>query len=593
MNNRIGRRGLLKSASAGLIGTPVLGLPTGRVRGTQESTASVTFDDQTSAGRSVVVQEASAEIPANLAVFDIQGNARIDGPPIQLEVGETMTDITVDLKPPLEKSQPLEAVIHENNGGRIAADTAFVSVGGDTVEAEGRAVTLVEADSDYGFNYPYYLYAPTVTSNEAGAPRPIMVQPVNTGNPTDDFSVHREAARRRITDRWTRRVADELTVPLLVPVFPRPSSDPVDASHNVHNLDTNTMHLTEGPLARVDRQLKRMIQHARESLAADGYPVADSVILNGFSASGIFVNRWSALHPENVLSVSAGGTNGMAILPVTQAKGHTLNYKIGVADFDSLTGTAFNRAAFNEIKQFLYLGQLDGNDTLPQRYADNWYGDQRQIALDVFGIDLQYDRFPYTQSVYEEVGASAYFRLYPGVGHNPLPAVADIIEFHRRAMAGEDLSEFNQDLGSSGGSGTPPDAAFEYAPSAPAAGESIAFDASPSSTTATEIISFTWDFGDGETAAGIEPTHTYSEGGEYRVTLGVADSRGQTSRTSSIIEVSPSRRDSTESGPSTEDSTSTPESTGVQTPGFGVLSALAGIGAVVSYLASRVGSGDR
>lgn len=600
---RFGRRRLLKTTGLGLASGSVFGTGTGVARASEASKASVTFNDQSSDGNSITVAEATADVPANLAVFDVQGEARIEGPPIPLEAGETKHDINVELKPPLEESQQLEAVIHENNGPRIAADTAFVSIGGDEVESQGQGVSLVDADSDYGFNYPYYLYAPTVTSNEAGDPRPIMVQPVNTGSPSDDFSVHREAARKRITDRWTRRVADELTVPLLVPVFPRPVSDPVDASHNVHNLDTNTMRISEGPLERVDLQMKRMIEHARESLADDGYPVADEVLLNGFSASGIFVNRWSALHPEDVLSVSAGGTNGMAILPLTEAQGYTLNYKIGVADFDSLIGEPFDREAFTEIDQFLYLGQLDGNDTLPKRFADNWYGNQRQIALDVFGIDLQYDRFPYTQTVYEAAGASAYFKIYEGIGHNPIPAVEDIIEFHGRAMAGKDLSMFNEDLGTGGGSGAPPQAAFDYAPQSPRVEEAVTFDAGPSSTAAEELISFTWDFGDGSTAAGPNPTHRYADPGEYTVTLTVADSRGLTGTTESTIDVTQgdsgtegsasdgSPKPSTE--PSPQPSTQPPTKTSARTPGFGVLTALAGIGTAAGYRAYRSETEER
>lgn len=448
------RRHLLKAAGSGVAGLAV-GTGSSTARGSQESKASITFNDQSSDGTSLIVAKVHAEVPALLSVFDVQGDSRTNGPPIEIQEGETATDVTVPLDPPLEKSQQLEAKIHENNGGEIAKDTAFIQVGDDEVIAQGFEATLIDADPSSGFNYPYYLYAPPVSSSTGSDPRPIMVQPVNTGKPSDDFSIHREAAHRRITERWTRRVSDELSVPLLVPVFPRPESEPVDSRHDPHSLDAFTMHLSEGSLKRVDLQLKRMIEDARQRLRSDGYPVANELILNGFSASGTFVNRWAAMHPENVLSLSAGGTNGMVILPKEQAKGYTLNYQLGIADFESLIGKSFNLNAFADIEQFLYLGELDGSDWLPQRHENNVYKDQSLKAYNIFGPDLQRDRFPYCQTVYEEAGVSAYFRIYQRVGHNPMPAVEDIIEFHRRAMAGEDLSTFNEDLGSGGGAGAP------------------------------------------------------------------------------------------------------------------------------------------
>lgn len=56
-------------------------------------------------------------------------------------------------------------------------------------------------------------------------------------------------------------------------------------------------------------------------------------------------------------------------------------------------------------------------------------------------------------------------------------------------------------------------------------GDSIAFDAS-GSTDDVEIDRFEWDFGDGATETGEEPTHTYDEPGRYVVTLSVIDTSG-------------------------------------------------------------------
>ncbi|RLM53592.1 hypothetical protein DVK02_12115 [Halobellus sp. Atlit-31R] len=212
-------------------------------------------------------------------------------------------------------------------------------------------------------------------------------------------------------------------------MFPRPESEPVDWRHYVHQLDTETMRISGGPLERVDLQLVGMIEDAQTRLSED-VPLTEQVILNGFSASGNFVNRFAVLHPELVASVTAGGVNGMVTLPITEAKGHTLNFQIGVADVEEITGTQFDVAAFCDVDQYIYMGAEDENDTLPT--GDAWSDEQRRIAREVYGEDMQADRFPYCESVYDDVGVSVEFELYNGVGHTVTESmVREIVSFHR------------------------------------------------------------------------------------------------------------------------------------------------------------------
>ncbi|PSP16052.1 PKD domain-containing protein, partial [Halobacteriales archaeon QH_10_67_13] len=318
-------------------------------------------------------------------------------------------------------------------------------------------VTRVSADPDRGFEYPYFLSAPARPVEES--PRPLLVQPNNTGEATDDYQRHLEDARQTARRSSGRRIGDRLLMPLLVPAFPRPESDPVDYTHDVHQLDTETMGLREGPLANVDEQLLAMAADARRRLRDRGYPVEEGLALNGFSASGQFVNRFTALHPGEVRSVTAGGINGMPILPREEADGYTLNYQLGVADLEELTGEPFDREAFAAVDQFLYLGELDGSDTIG--FRDSWSPEQEQKALEVYGHNMQRDRFPYAKSVYERVS------------HTTFPVLEDLIEFHRRALEGGDTGAFGGNVGDP----EPPEATFTVATSDPSAGEAIRFDA--------------------------------------------------------------------------------------------------------------------
>jgi len=86
----------------------------------------------------------------------------------------------------------------------------------------------------------------------------------------------------------------------------------------------------------------------------------------------------------------------------------------------------------------------------------------------------------------------------------------------------------------------PPVASFTYSPSSPVEGDPVTFDASGSSDTDGSIVSYDWDFDDGNTTGVTDPTiiHTYSAADTYNVTLTVTDDDGLTDSTTTEINVS-------------------------------------------------------
>ncbi len=84
----------------------------------------------------------------------------------------------------------------------------------------------------------------------------------------------------------------------------------------------------------------------------------------------------------------------------------------------------------------------------------------------------------------------------------------------------------------SGGGNTAPVAAFTYSCIA----RDCSFDSSASSDDAG-IVSFDWDFGDGNVSTDQNPTHTYGSQGTYTVTLTVADAEDATDSASATFRV--------------------------------------------------------
>jgi len=317
--------------------------------------------------------------------------------------------------------------------------------------ADGIGPKLIEADPEAGFEYPYYLYAPEQKRSSV----PVLVEPNTTRLPSDKYDAHLKEAKREIKEALGRHVSDKLGVPIVKPVFPRPVSDPADWTHSVQKLDRETMQIEDGPLRRVDRQLLSMVEDAQRRLEKAGYSVEEGIMLNGFSSSGVFANRFAALHPEEVISVTAGGVDGMPILPyskvatrhpVVEGAAHPLSYQVGTAGMKALTGTAFDRDAFREVRQYLYMGGSDENDALlyPDAYTST---DIRLAALLAYGADVHEDRFPRAKAAYEEIGAEAVFRIYEGARHTPSPAIDDVVEFHRRVLSGTPIDSVREALG--------------------------------------------------------------------------------------------------------------------------------------------------
>ena len=80
----------------------------------------------------------------------------------------------------------------------------------------------------------------------------------------------------------------------------------------------------------------------------------------------------------------------------------------------------------------------------------------------------------------------------------------------------------------------PPVAVFEM-PEVALVEEDVFFDASESSDPDDDALSYTWDFGDGSSVAGVTATHQFTDPGTYEVKLTVNDSNLSDSSTSALI----------------------------------------------------------
>ena len=288
----------------------------------------------------------------------------------------------------------------------------------------------VNADSRKGFNFPYLLYIPETISDKEELK--LIVEPNNSGFANDKLSEHLEKARRTASiDFYAGNyISRRLGYPLLVPVFPRPVSE---WKIYTHALDRDAILQKDNPLERLDLQLIRMMEDARDTLQKLGYPTAERVLMTGFSASGTFVNRFSLIHPDRVFALAAGGLNGLLMLPVKEIKGQQLDYPLGINDFTELFSSTFDSATFKKIPQFLFMGRLDDNDAV---LFDDGYGpDERETVFRTTGEKMQPDRWNSCRDIYLAANINATIVSYDSLGHeNPERVKKDILSFFVSAI---------------------------------------------------------------------------------------------------------------------------------------------------------------
>ncbi len=70
-----------------------------------------------------------------------------------------------------------------------------------------------------------------------------------------------------------------------------------------------------------------------------------------------------------------------------------------------------------------------------------------------------------------------------------------------------------------------------------AVGDLVTFDASGSYSDVGTIVSYEWDFGDGETSTGVSASHVYDAQGAYTVTLAIEDDGGQIASARASVDV--------------------------------------------------------
>ena len=294
-----------------------------------------------------------------------------------------------------------------------------------------RLLCRVSENPAEGFNFPYYL----LISQGVNLDKPIhlLVEPNNTGVGSNFVSLDRNT-KDSIETCSASSVARKLKIPLLMPVFPRPGG-----TLYTHALDRETLLIRDGDLKRIDLQLIAMIAHAQKLLRHNDIKMNEKVFMNGFSASGTFTNRFAILHPTVVRAVAAGGINSIPTFPTDCWNYVNMRYPVGIVDVKQIADIEFNEAEYKRVSQYIYMGALDDNDTLP--YRDAYDEEDAELVKDLIGVKMMPDRWHLSQSIYRALGIPAQFVTYNNTEHEIKDEMIDDITAFFEANSGDELVE--------------------------------------------------------------------------------------------------------------------------------------------------------
>jgi len=562
----------------------------------EDANVSVRFEDQESDGSSVVIESLYTEVEAEVIIFHSEGD-RQRYRVLNVEAGTEFSDRTIELDEPIPETQLISVSVQPPEGGfsydgaraTVAVDEPLHS--SDSGDSES-GLELVEADSDAGFDWPYLLYTPSTSESaegdEAGSAgaetRPLVVGNSPWRGVPSETERRLESGRGHIENGRLSAIASELDSPGLVALIPSRAED-----GSYQNLSLSG---TDGD--RLDLQLLAMIEDARERLAEQPYDVPEKFHADGFSSNGRFFDKFTALHPERINAVSAGG-NGIVVLPFEELgedvptagdpSTTTLPWPVGVGTLSELIGAEFDEEAWLETDQFWYIGAEDQDPENPEEYVHKLYrgsGEVDDLIAEIFGSLQVDDRFRTSEAILEQVGASARFTAYDGAGHEITgEMVDDILEFHRRHRHGEFGPQFDRTV--------------EWSDAPVSVDDTLGVTASYENLGAAEATATATLLVDGETvdttevavAPGeterVEFEHTFESAGEYTVSVDESASES--------FEVTAESDADTATDTGSTDSGS-PESTAADQPGFGLAQAIAAVGGI-GYLLRRRISDDR
>jgi hypothetical protein len=256
--------------------------------------------------------------------------------------------------------------------------------------------------------YSYYTYFPK--SAEDRQEIILGVWPHGGGRSSDDYAYHQEEARRAV--KRLIGLSERYQIPIITVAVPRVGNNYITTLVPYTFTTQNEMHF------RPDLKVIEAVWNGYiPQIERMGYEVDERVFMMGFSSVSTFTLRFTIFHPERVRAAWLG-SSATGPIPASEYEGATINYPVGIADFESLAGEPFDLEAYRQVPHLIVIGEEDtnpANDTT--LFRECYTVAEANFIRTNFG-ETKPERTEFFYQYLVSMGVPAEFILYKDEGHN-------------------------------------------------------------------------------------------------------------------------------------------------------------------------------
>lgn len=163
--------------------------------------------------------------------------------------------------------------------------------------------------------------------------------------------------------------------PVVVPIIPCLKGEPDFQQMSVETVEKHKIH----------EKVKECISDAKTQIEEiTGKKVQDKIFLSGYSASGLFAQRFAFIYPELINRALIGGAAGTIPIPTKKLK-----FPLGIQDYKELFGKDFNSEAYKQIQFGYYVAEKEAQE--PGSFDINGYRikGNKQIAAPMHDMSFR------------------------------------------------------------------------------------------------------------------------------------------------------------------------------------------------------------
>lgn len=367
----------------------------------------------------------------------------------------------------IKKLQENRFIQNWNNGDQQMQDTAKKIISilvHEKNEADAQNRQMFSEKNKYT-NVPisineHTVYINTITVNGSMFPY-ILVYPetidenceliVDTLNTLDTHSTkEREVTFIDGAEQIGKYVRSQINAPMLYVHVPKENNNDPYYQHLSRECFTS-----DGlKYPRCDLLVKQSILDAQKKLKSiSGKDVSDKIVLNGYSTSGVFAQRFAKIHPEMVSKAIIGAATGSIPIPTND-----LDWPEGIRDFEELFGKKFDEESYKKIEFAYYVGELEAKEASNRRDENGNIVPKHDMSYlpksvpedigakyrEMFGINLN-ERFANAINWYKQHGYKIISKIYKGADHRSFKKgytyyeeyIKDLELFYQEGITGE------------------------------------------------------------------------------------------------------------------------------------------------------------